>query len=175
MIEPETNFAIFLNRLIKTLNGINIFLVFPFLVVLILLDIALRSVVNSPISWAHEVSGLLLICLFFLALPGCIKSQSLLKVDFVYQFLSLRQQRYAHQLSLLLVLLFAILLAAQGYLGVKESLEYDERAYTIDIPYWPFYALVSIVGVISALQTISDLCKPGVQRERTQTHEKEVL
>lgn len=161
MIKQDYYVRRLLHSVIKVLNVINIFLVFPFLVVLILADIGLRSFLGAPISWAHEVSGLLLICLFFLSLPGCIQSRSLLKVDFAYQFMSQGQKHHASQLSSLLLLLFSLLLTVQGYFGVQESLEYDERAYTINIPYWPFYVLISFVGAISAFQSVYELCNPG--------------
>lgn len=146
-----------LNRLITFLNAINIYLVLPLLVLIVLSDIMLRFFINSPIVWAHEVSGLLLICLFFLAIPYCIQSKQLLHVDIAYNVMGRKQRLCANFLSQLLILGFSVLLVCQGYLGVIDSLSYDGRAYTVNIPYWPFYGLITFVGLICAGQSLLEL------------------
>lgn len=140
---------IVLNRLISFLNALNIYLILPMLVFIVLADILLRFFVNSPIIWAHEVCGLLLICLFFLAIPSCIQNKQLLHVDIVYKAIGAKPKVYLSYLHQFLLLGFASLLICQGYLGVRDSLEYQERAYTINIPYWPFYGLTMFIGLIS--------------------------
>jgi TRAP-type C4-dicarboxylate transport system permease small subunit len=145
-------------RLITLFNAVNVYLIFPMLVTLILADILLRFFLNSPLIWAHEVSGLLLICLFFLSIPSCIQSKQLLHVDLVYRLMGSKQQACASYLSLALLLGFSVLLICQGYLGIIDSLEYDGRAYTINIPYWPFYGLITFVGLTSAGQCLLKLC-----------------
>ena len=51
----------------------------------------------------------------------------------------------------------ALLLTYLGWTGAIDSYEYDDRGYTIDLPHWPFYALVSFVGLIIFLQSLSHL------------------
>lgn len=143
-----------LHHLIAGLNAVNLYLILPLLATIILADITLRFVVNSPIVWAHEVCGLLLICLFFLAIPTCIQSKQLLEVDIVYQLMGKKQKRFVTRLNHLLLLGFSILLICQGYLGMKDSLEYESRAFTLNIMYWPFYGLMTFVGMVCAVQAI---------------------
>lgn len=143
-----------LNLVICCFNALNLYLILPMLAVIILADIFLRSVLHAPLVWAHEVSGLLLICLFFLALPSCIQKRQLLNVDIVYRVMSRQLQRYVNLFNHLLLFGFGVLLMVQGYLGVLDSLAYEARAYSINIPYWPFYAVMSIVGLICSMQSV---------------------
>ena len=146
-----------LKRLVSVLEGLNIFLILPALVLLILSDIVLRSFFSSPIPWAHEVSGLLLICLFFLAVPKCVQEDQLLSVDLFYQRLPSSGRRILHILTSIFLLLFSVLLVWQGSIGVLDSLEYGDRAYSLNIPYWPFYLLMALVGVVTACQSLQRL------------------
>jgi TRAP-type C4-dicarboxylate transport system permease small subunit len=72
-----------------------------------------------------------------------------------------RQRLCANLLSLVLLLGFSILLVIQGYLGFIDSLKYDGRAYTINIPYWPFYGLISFVGLVCAGLSLLNLVTPS--------------
>lgn len=157
-----------INHLITLPHLINVWLVFPSLILLVLSDIVLRSFFNAPISWAHEVLGLLLLCLFFLEMPRCLQLREFLSVDILYNKIGRLGRAVLYRLSCVLILLFSIGVAWQGAAGALDSWEYGDRAYTIAIPYWPFYILVSLTGVLMVLLSFFHLMAPqdiSVSRE----------
>lgn len=144
-----------LKKLVIFLNGFNTLLVLPSLVLLVISDVILRSLFSSPIAWAHELSGLLLLSMFFLAIPRCVENHELLSVDLLYQALSASKQRSLKRLSYLFLVLFSLLVVWQAVLGAIDSYTYEDQAYTIDIPYWPFYGLMAFIGLVTTLQSLS--------------------
>ncbi|MCP5161397.1 MAG: TRAP transporter small permease [Hahellaceae bacterium] len=137
---------------IAGLHQLNLWIVFPVLVLTVLTDIALRTFLNSPLSWAHEFLGLLLICLFFLELPHNVRRRDFLQIDLLYLKLGRIAQRGLNLLAWLAILAFAVLVAWQGYLSALEMYEFEEQATTLPIPYWPLSAFICSSGVLMALQ-----------------------
>lgn len=146
-----------LSLLVNLLNWLNIVVMLPGLVILILSDIVLRSFFSSPIAWAHEVSGLLLLTMFFLAIPSCIQREELLSVDLLFRALSDSKQKALRFVSHVFLFLFSILLVWQAYLGARDSFEYGDQAFTIDLPYWPFYSLMVFIGIVTCCQSLNFL------------------
>jgi len=158
---------------IRLLHSVNVFVIFPLIILIVLSDIILRTFFNSPLSWAHEVLGLLLLCLFFLELPNSLQKSELLSVDLLYKRFGRFGRAFSYRLSCLLILAFSLLLVWQGGLGVLDSLEYDEQAFTLPIPYWPFYALITLSGCLMLLQSFGRLFSSSssisdLQNERLQ-------
>jgi TRAP-type C4-dicarboxylate transport system permease small subunit len=150
-------FTLIVSRLVSILSYLNTVLVLPALVTLVLSDIVLRTFFSAPIAWAHELSGLLLLTMFFLAIPSCIEREELLSVDLLYQGLSTFKQKVLRLVSHTFLLAFSFLVVWQAYLGARDSLEYGDQAYTIDLPYWPFYILMAFIGCVTACQSLLKL------------------
>jgi TRAP-type C4-dicarboxylate transport system permease small subunit len=53
-----------------------------------------------------------------------------------------------------LLIAFGVVLIWQGYIGCIDSLEYEEQAYTIAIPYWPFYLVMVFSGILITTQQV---------------------
>nr|WP_269767754.1 TRAP transporter small permease [Oleiphilus messinensis] len=117
-------------------------------------DVVARSWLNTAISWGHEVSEYLLLCLFFASIPWCHHRQDLLKVDLIYTRSNTAMQCALALLSETSVLLLAIIIAWQGWLATEEMREYEDTANSIDMPLWPFSALTCICGMQLLLQAI---------------------
>ncbi|WP_082865269.1 MULTISPECIES: TRAP transporter small permease [unclassified Oleiphilus] len=90
-----------------------------------------------------------------LAIPKCIEGHELLSVDLLYQALSASKQRSLKCASYVFLVLFSLLVVWQAVLGAIDSYTYEDQAYTIDIPYWPFYALMAFIGLVTTLQSLS--------------------
>jgi len=134
-----------------------VWVIFPAIILVVLSDIILRTFFNSPLFWAHEILGLLLLCLFFLELPNSFQKSELLSVDLLYKRFGPFGRTFSYRLSCLLMTLFSLLLVWQGSIGVSDSLEYDEQAFTLPIPFWPFYALIALSGLVIFFQSLARL------------------
>lgn len=151
-------FNLVLTRLVGLTTFLNTMLILPALVLLVLSDIFLRTFFSAPISWAHELSGLLLLSMFFLAIPACVEKEELLSVDLFFRGLSPSKQKALRLCSHIFLLLFSLLTVWQAFLGARDSIEYSDQAYTIDIPFWPFYVLMIFIGLITGCQALRLFC-----------------
>jgi TRAP-type C4-dicarboxylate transport system permease small subunit len=145
---------------INLLAQLNLWLIFPSLFILVLSDISLRYLFNNPLSWSHEILGLLLFCAFSLHLPYCFKENEVLRADLIYQYLSSQSRKYLNTLSAVLITSFAVILIYQGGLYGYEMYLYEEQAYHFAIPYWPFALLFTCCSGLIGCQSLLKLIAP---------------
>lgn len=143
-----------------SLAQLNLWLTFPLIFILVIADITLRYLFNSPLSWSHEILGLLLFCAFSLHLPYCFKENEVLRADLIYQYLSTQNKKYINCFSILLTILFSAILVYQGTLYGYEMYLYEEQAYHFAIPYWPFVLLFTFCSGLVGCQSVLKLIAP---------------
>ena len=144
----------FVKRLVTVLHKINSWLFMPSLLSLILLDIALRNLFTTTIAWSHEVSGFLLLSIFFIDLPYCLAKSEFLKVDLLYSHFSKFWQSAAQKFSLICCFIISIFIIWQALVGLRDMYEFDELAFALPIPLWPFSAMIAFSGLLLALQSL---------------------
>ena len=135
----------------QLLHKLNIWIVFPALLVVVLLEVCLRTFFSVSVSWSQEVLGLLLLCAVFLSLPICVGRRDLLSVDLLSRYLSPRLRIGVVFLRQVLILGAFCLIVWQGLASLQDMLEYDERSYVLDLPLWPFVGLLVGVGLLCCL------------------------
>jgi len=160
-----THYAKFVSVLISYTHKINLWLLMPALLLLILLDITLRNVFTSTLTWSHEVSGLLLLSIFFIDLPYCLSKSEFLKVDLLYSYFSPIWKKLVQKFALLCCFLVSVFIVWQAYVGLQDMIEFDETALTLAIPLWPFSAMIATSGVLMALQSLVMFLGHEVQHE----------
>lgn len=137
----------------RLMHQLSCGVVLPALVVLIVADIISRNVLGSALYWAPEVSGLLLLSLFFLELPYMAQQRALLQIGPLRQS-SPRTQRWLETLAALALLLFALLLITQAWLGLQDMFHYGDRAFVLPLPLWPFSLLMLISGLLVLMHAL---------------------
>ncbi len=150
------------------LHYIVVWGLFPALLILVLLDVFLRTFLDSPLSWGHELLGLLLISLFSLELPFGLRRNDFLSVDLLFSHLGKYGRKIAYLLSRLLILGFALLFCWQGFSGALEMHQYDERAFTLPIPLWPFSVMLGMIGALLVLQVFTQIQLAQIQLAQIQ-------
>lgn len=155
----------FVKSLSQLCHAINTWLVFPCLLLIVLSDILLRTLFSSPVSWASEALGYLLLCAVFLSLPRCIQNRELLEVDFVTHRLPPRINNVLRLSATFMVALVAVLVVWQGITAVAEMREYNERSYLLDLPLWPLSALIVLVGVECLLVSLLQLFETDLESQ----------
>jgi len=141
----------------------------PSLLSLVLLDIVLRNLFTTTIAWSHEVSGFLLLSIFFIDLPYCLSKSEFLKVDLLYSHFSAFWKSAAQRVSLVCCFIVAIFIVWQALVGVRDMYEFDELAFTLPIPLWPFSAMIAVSGLLLGLQSVAMLFDQ--RQEAGQIHE----
>jgi len=149
-------------KLVLAAHRINLWLLMPALLVLVLLDIILRNLFTSTLSWSHEVSGLLLLSIFFIDLPYCLSKSEFLKVDLFFSYFSKSWQTIANCFALLCCFSVSIFLVWQALIGLHDMFEFEEEALTLSMPLWPFSAMIALSAGLMALQSLAMLFENGL-------------
>jgi TRAP-type C4-dicarboxylate transport system permease small subunit len=134
-----------------------VWLLLPALLLLVLADIFLRTLLNAPLGWGHEVSGLLLISLLAFEMPRCLRLGELLNVNLLHDFLGKKTRLLLYIVTRLFIVAFAALFFWQGSVGAREMYQYDEQTFTLPLPLWPFSAMLALVGMLILLQGLVQL------------------
>ena len=137
----------FLNRLYLIIMGILAgiaAIVLTAMMFLILTDVVLRYVFNSPITGSYEIIQYMMAILISFAIVYCAYKRSHVSVDIVFDQLPPKPQSIVACLGSLIVLILFILIAWENVLYIKET--YDQRL-TSTILYIPTYPFVASVAV----------------------------
>lgn len=151
----------YIKKLIKVFSLANSWLVLPSIVLLVVADIAMRSFFSAPIAWAHELLGLLLICLFFFGLPDLVRRRELLDVDFLSRHFSSNIKAKMDRLTHLLLLTLALLLCWVGLTAAWDMYRYQESGFLLPIPHWPFALLLAASALLVVFQSLHGLFSPS--------------
>lgn len=146
--------------LVLVAHKINIWLLMPSLLILVLLDIILRNVFTYSFSWSHEVSGLLLLTIFFTGLPYCLSKNEFLKVDLLFNYLPSLLQSIVNFFILLCCLSVSVFLVWQGVVSMQDMYEFEEEASSFAMPLWPFAAMIVMNAGLMVMQTLLMMFKP---------------
>jgi|GEM_PF-5016166 len=152
-----TIYSQLVGTLVSAAHKINVWLLMPSLLMLVLLDIILRNLFTSTLSWSHEVSGLLLLSIFFIDLPYCLSKSEFLKVDLLFSYFSKSWKMTANCFALLCCFSVSIFLVWQALIGLQDMFEFEEEALTLSMPLWPFSAMIALSAGLMALQSLAML------------------
>lgn len=146
-----SNIDLTLKRISRVIHDLGVFVVIPLLIGLITLDVILRYLFNNPLAWGNEVSALLLLLVFFSALPHCTLENGHIIMDLLYKKFGPKLKMLTDLLSALSGLLFSALLMVRTVQSAFEMYEWNVGAEMIEIPYWPFIVFVCVCSVILTL------------------------
>lgn len=138
-------------RLATALHWVGVYGALPLLIGVVFADVLLRFVFASPLMWGNEVSSLILLVVFFASLPHCTYVHGHVRMELLYRRLGPGCRRAADFVSNGAGLVFAAFLAYQSFVSGFEAWDFGDGAEFIDLPYWPFLAVMSACGLFMAL------------------------
>lgn len=138
--------------LLRSAHWLGIYAALPALIGLIGIDVFLRYVVRAPLPWGNEVGSLLLLVVFVASLPYCTRIGGHVRMDLFYGRYGPRARRRADAVSALCGMIFAGALAYQSFAATVRMYQLGSGAYLIDLPYWPFAALLGLSATFLCLQ-----------------------
>ncbi len=138
-----------------------------FIALLVNADILGRNLLNQPIPGVAEAVGLSIVAIVFLQLSNTLREGRHVANDLIVGWIGRRRPRVARLIYALFNLVGAFLLALIVRYVVPILIEdyrgafYKGTAGVVEIPVWPFMAIVVIGGAAAALQylllSLSDL------------------
>lgn len=119
-------------------------------------DVFMRYVLNSPFAWAYDLVGLyLLATVFFFSLSGTFAAHAHVSVDLLMHQLGPLGRRRAETLGALVGLMVMAPIAWVGFQRMLESLAGDDRLPgALPWPTWIADALVPIGAGLLALRLV---------------------
>jgi TRAP-type C4-dicarboxylate transport system permease small subunit len=142
--------------------------------VLIVGDVFLRWIFNSPILGVVEYSQLLMVVLL-LASATAAQDDSHIKIDILYKKFPPKVQAVCDIITLTLSFGTAMLIATQSFSQGLTASRFGMRFVTIGIPRSPFFFLFSagllllcvaiVVLIINAVKRLIDECRRGKEFE----------
>ncbi len=137
------------------------------MMMLTVVDVALRAFLNIPIRGTFELIELLLACTFFLALPAAFLRDEHIAVDLVDQVAGRRVILLKRLAELLAIVIIAVM-AWQGWKVAKDTMLFGDITSDLELPriwYWiPVLAGLIGSGIAAAVMAI----RPDTERhERT--------
>lgn len=152
-----------LGRIEAALMAVSALAVFAMMMIVVV-DVAGRYLLASPLSWSYDLIGLyLMVAAFFLALSDGLNHHSHIAVD-VFQYLLPAPVRH---LSLLLAYAVSTVIMALigwgGWLRFASAWANDDRiASTVALPTWVAYAMVTTGSAVMVLRCLARVWGHGV-------------
>lgn len=132
--------------------------------VIVTLAVGFRYILNSPLSWAGEVSIFLLIWISFIGGSLGLKYKSQASVTIVLEYVSSKVKRIILILGHMIMLVFLVLLIYYSISWILSPSVAYQKSTAMLIPMWIPYAAVplglSFAG-IHVLSNLFDLVKEG--------------
>lgn len=131
------------------------------LVLLIVVDVAMRASVGSGMVWSLDAVGLMLLSFFVVLLPASWLDDDHVRMDIFYLRASRPVKRCADLLSAAGALLFAGLIGWHALAGIPYMLQAQVGSSTVSIPHWPFALLLGLCCALLFAVVLLDLAFAG--------------
>jgi TRAP-type C4-dicarboxylate transport system permease small subunit len=142
----------------------GIYVTMPVLVVLVTLDVMLRYVFNSPLQWARDVNGVLLIISILCAMPHAWDRAYHIRMEVFYSRFSATRRRMADVLSSVSGMIYFGFMAVQAARFVPFMIQTGETGEDWNFVLWPFMGVVSFCAFVMVARVFSN--PEGVERSR---------
>jgi len=125
------------------------------IMLIVVVDVALRYVFNSPLGWSYSLIGIyLMVAVFFLMLSDTLQMHRHVAIDMLMHVFPHRLRHLFLAISYLLSTIIVALIVWQAWLRWVEAVSADERiAGDVPWPTWIAYALVMIGSALLTLRT----------------------
>ncbi len=135
---------------------LGIFVMLPALVVLVTCDVMLRYVFDSPLQWARDVSGLLLLMSISGALPHAWDRAYHIRMEVVYERLTPARRRVVDVLSVVSGIVFFGMMAVQAARYVPFMIRTGETGEDLLWPLWPYMAFMALCGFVTVARLFAN-------------------
>ena len=124
---------------------------------LILINVTLRYLFSAPLYYAEETAVLIMVWMAFLATSLAVKNRALVAVTLLVEALPARSRRTVRAVAdVLVITCLVVLVYAAIWWMASPSMRY-ERAITLDLPKWPFFAIVPVTFAAMILHAVQNL------------------
>ena len=135
------------------------------LMALTVIDVTLRYVFNAPLFGGQDIAEMALLAVVALSVAYCGRSGGHVAVDLLGQVLSRRAGRVLDAAVRLASVAILSMLVWRCFVNGLDAAEYGEASSLLNIPYLPFYFLLSagfaIYAAVLVLEALALIARPG--------------
>lgn len=136
---------------------LSAFVLYPIIVGVITFDVGGRFLVNSPLSWGTEGSGLLLIMAIFLICATVDADNAHIRLDLFYSNFKERTKYIVNIITCLVAGFWVYLLSVQSYKEIFVSYDMLESGMDVTLPFWPIRLVMTFAFVLLGAQLLLSL------------------
>ena len=134
------------------LNWIALVIILTSMILLVTVDVLLRYVFNSPLTWGTEVNGWMLMAVVFMSIGYCWVQGGHIRMDLIYAHANSRGKAIMDILAAGVGLFLWGILLYQTCLDISSSIKLDEIGSESGIPLFPLRLLMALGLIAFCLQ-----------------------
>ncbi len=158
---------------IVTAAGMGSIVLLGIMMMLTVVDVALRYLFHRPIYGGMELTEYLMVCVGTLGLAWCAKEGAHIRVDLVVSRLPQTAQKVLDVVNYILVVFVAGIIASQAFLRFMVVRRLGVASPMLDIPQYPFLIVVSIsylllflISIMFLIHSISSLIAKSKEEKK---------
>jgi TRAP-type mannitol/chloroaromatic compound transport system permease small subunit len=130
------------------------------LIGIIVYEVVMRRVFNSPTIWVHELSLYVFGTMWVLGGGYTLRHRAMVNMDMLYNRFSPKKKAVIDIITVVIALTYCSVLLWKSGTSALNSIKWLETSKTIwDVPLYPIRAIIPIGAVLLIIQIISNLLK----------------
>lgn len=122
-------------------------------------EVIMRYVFDSPTTWINETASILVVWGILFGLSVGLRDNHHISVDIFYAILPKKMQKAVDIFANLVGIGFCIFLTYNGVLLVEHTFESGQVTMDTRTPYWIYYLVIPISGLMFMVRFIDKLVK----------------
>lgn len=157
------------NRAADVALGVSMYLLYPAILIVILIDVVGRNFFATPLSWAIEGSGLFLIGAIFLAVPRVELDRGHILLDILYARYSEKTKHICDMLTRAIVCLWMIAATIRSGIEIHTAYVLNESGADFRYPFWPMRVIMTAAFLLLAFSLLCNVIYSykQLQKERS--------
>lgn len=135
----------------------SMYVLYPAIVIVILIDVIGRNFFATPLSWAIEGSGLFLIGAIFLAAPRVELDKGHILLDILYANYSKKTKLYCDMLTRAVACLWMMAATLRSSVEIHTAFILNESGTDFRYPFWPMRVIMTIGFLLLTLGLLSNV------------------
>ena len=142
------NVELWLSRITGLIDKIGGLIVLPAISIVVIVDVGLRYIFNSPFIWGMEFTewGLLLVFLF--AIPECTRTHGHVRMELLIGAVSPKSQKFMSLFYCASAIFIFFLLARHGWEEFIFDYELNRVTEYLELPYWLWTLTMFVISVL---------------------------
>ena len=150
--------------------GFSMYVLYPAILVVILIDVIGRNFFATPLSWAIEGSGLFLIGAIFLAAPRVELDRTHILLDILYANYPKKTKLFCDMLTRAVACLWMLAATVRSSVEVRTAFVLQESGTDFRYPFWPMRMIMTLGFLLLTLALLSNVVSSYRQFRAGGTH-----